>query len=309
MAQDTSTLRLSVPSGSKWRVFTRKNNTGDADIFVSSDGTPLPDVVPHFGAECHLPNEASHLRWANDDYWWTMFVPDDGQLVGGRIFDSLNFAKTNPPIQQIPVENPNGPAISVWRIDPLVSMQWTAVEHMLTTLAKFFTSQPYPLRTEHPPSPHTYYLTPSHFAIRNDAVRAVLRSRWAFVVYMSYISGLAAYTDPKIMDPNNRQSIWHRIPDAIRSAFERTWIFFRGPSVRRAGALVDVLAKRQWWERDTLKRVLHNPDVPVWLFFGTHLPEQLVDEQLSEFCPTQTQVDKSLADSWISQTTALNPPA
>ena len=98
MAQDTSTLRLSVPSGSKWRVFTRKNNTGDADIFVSSDGTPLPDVVPHFGAECNLPYGATQLRWADDDYWWTMFVPDDAQLVGGRIFDSLNFIETHPPI-------------------------------------------------------------------------------------------------------------------------------------------------------------------------------------------------------------------
>ena len=59
-----------------------------------------------------------------------------------------------------------------------------------------------------------------------------------------------------------------------------------------------------------LKRILRNSDVSVWLFFGSHIPEQLVDEQLSEFCPTQVEVDKSLAaDSWISQTTILNPPS
>ena len=136
-----------------------------------------------------------------------MFVSDNRQLVGGRIFDSLNFIKTNPLIQQILVENSSSPTIKVWRIDLVVLVQWMAVEHMLTTLAKVLTFQRYPLHTEHLPASSKYYLPASHFAIRNDAVRTVLRLQWAFVVYMSYLSGLAAYRDLKSMDLFNRQSI------------------------------------------------------------------------------------------------------
>ena len=224
-----------------------------------------------------------------------MFVPAHGQLVSGRIFDSLEFTARNPPIQQKNVKDARGREYSVWHIDPLVVARWTALEHMLTALTQFFTSQPYPLHTEHPPQPSKYYLPEAQFAVRKDAVQVVLRVRWAFVVYMGFLSGLAAYTDPKALSVFNKQSLWYQISDAIHSAFEHTWIFWAAP-VRRVGALVDVSIKQSWWERDMLKRVLHNSEVPVWLSFGTRLPEQLADEQLSEFSPTRAQVSESIVD-------------
>ena len=227
------------------------------------------------------------IRWVADDTWWTVFTPLDAKF-DDRAFECLNYGRSNMPVESC-LPNNNSDCLS-YCLQPALVRKWDALQCMLESLlAALLKQTPLPVDTVYPMLPNHYGYAKEDFWDRKSAVKAAITSRCAFVVYMAFMAGVAAYSQPQLVQSDSQNSLWCTMRDDLRSLFERTWIF-RPWSLARAGGFVDVSKRSQWWSM--LPRILDGADIPLWLYFGVEIPKCPQGDCLEAFWSTQVKVNE-----------------
>lgn len=248
-------------------VFVRGDSNG-YHIYVSpNDG--YMSMPPDREQPLLTPFTAFKRHWANDDYFYTMFIPEtnpDDDPVLSVLAKSLSSIE-----EVLPQGQRSRP---VYRLERHAADDWQCLETFLRRLESCFAAwggHLMPLGFRHPRLPSSYGYA-NEFATRQAARKAVSMARAAFIPWAALVSFHIMRLEDVI--PARRAHAWDRgMPEdgfmtpAVVGLLRSSWMADFGR--RRVGGFIDLTQPQPRW-LDDLDQVVKVAGgcVPLYYYLG-----------------------------------------